>query len=114
MFSQSPNLSFSPDKKPTKDRFSRTVFCRAPELTYDCAADLWQKKNQEIRQTLKRINAQLVVLTPHQDDVTYVIYKSLKRKPLGRYPVATTIEQEFPDGELKLSLIHISEPTRPY
>lgn len=95
-------LSFSPGKKPSKDKQGRTVFVHAPELTYEFSAKFWQSKNKEIKKRLKKIKPQIVVLTPHQDDVTHIIYKSLKRKPLGKLPVATTIEQEFPDGELKI------------
>lgn len=97
-------LSYREDKKPIKDKLGRTLFLRASELTYEYSSKLWQSKNKEINQQIKRTNAQIVVLTPHQDDVSHVIYKSLKHHSLGKYPVATTFEQEFPDGELKILL----------
>lgn len=93
---------YRPGKKPTKDKFGRRLFTHAPELTYEFSSRFWQNKNNEINKKIKRKNCQIVVLTPHRDDVTHEIYKSLKHKPLGKYPVATTIEQEFPDGELKI------------
>lgn len=96
------NLDYLPDKKPTRDKFGRRLFVRAPELTYKFSSHLWQTKNREMDRRIKRKNCQIVVLTPHQDDVTHVIYKSLRHSQLGKYPVATTIEQEFPDGELKI------------
>jgi len=95
-------LKYLPGKKPVKDKLGRRLFVHAPELTYKFSSCFWQSKNNEINKKIKRKNCQIVVLTPHQDDVTQEIYKSLKHKPLGKYPVATTIEQEFPDGELKI------------
>lgn len=102
MISGRRNLDYLPDKKPIKDKFGRRLFVRAPELTYQFSLRFWQSKNQEMNRKIKRSNCQVVVLTPHQDDVTHIIYKSLRRKQLGKYPVATTVEQEFPDGELKI------------
>lgn len=96
-------LVYLKDKKPIKDEFGRTLFFHAPELTYKFSSDFWQNKNKEINQRIKkRNNAQVVVLTPHQNDVTHEVYKSLKHHSLGKYPVATTVEQGFPDGELKI------------
>ena len=95
-------LDFVRGKKPTRDKFGRRLFVHAPELTYDFSSRLWQTKNSEMNRKIKRRNSQIVVLIPHQDDVTHVIYRSLKHEHLGKYPVATTIEQEFPDGEIKI------------
>lgn len=96
------NLNYLPNKKPIRDKFCRWLFVQAPALTYQFSSRFWQTKNQEMNRKIKRKDCQIVVLTPHQDDVTHTIYKSLRHKPLGKYPVATTIEQEFPDGELKI------------
>ena len=95
-------LCYTKDKKPTKDKFGRKLFVRAPEITYQFSSKAWQKKNKEINSSINRSNAQIVVLTPHQDDATHKIYKKLKHQKIGKYPVATTVEQEFPDGELKI------------
>lgn len=96
------SLDYIFDKKPTKDKLGRKLFPHAPELTYEFSSRFWQAKNQEMNRKIKRGNCQIVVLTPHQDDVSHEIYKSLKHNPLGKYPVTTTVEQEFPDGELKI------------
>jgi len=98
------NLTYLPGKKPTKDKLGRRLFVRAPELTYQFSSSFWQTKNKEINRKIKRNDCQIVVLTPHQDDVTHVIYKLLRSRRLGKYPVATTIEQKFPDGELNILL----------
>lgn len=97
-------LSYAKDKKPTKDKFGRKIFAHAPEITYQFSSKFWQKKNKEINNSIKRNDCQIVVLTPHQDDVTHEIYKKLKHQKIGKYPVAITIEQEFPNGELKILL----------
>lgn len=103
-------LFFTRGKKPVKDKIGRTLFTHAPEITYEFSSDFWQSKNNEINRKIKRTSAQVVVLTPHQDDVTHVIYKSLKHRPLCRFPVATTVEQVFPDGEELKILIDDEAP----
>lgn len=97
-------LDFVKDKKPVKDKEGRNLFVHAPGVAYEFSAQLWQAKNNEINRQIKRGNCQIVVLNPHPNDVTHLLYKSLKHHPLGKYPVATTIEQEFPNGELKILL----------
>ena len=90
------------DKKPVKDEFGRNLFTRAPQLTYEFSSKFWQQKNNEIDRQINKSNTQVVVLTSHPSDVTHVIYETLKQHPIGKYAVSTTIEQEFPDGELKI------------
>jgi len=97
-------LDFVKDKKPIKDKEGRNLFIHAPGLTYEFSQQFWQAKNNEVNRQIKRENCQIVVLNPHPNDVTHVLYKSLKHRPLGKYPIATTIEQEFPNGELKILL----------
>lgn len=97
-------LEFVGDKKPTKDKAGRKLFLRAPELTYKFSSKLWENKNKEINRKIKRTNTQAIILTPHYNDVTHDVYKSLKHHRLGKYATATTIEQEFPNGELKILL----------
>lgn len=95
-------LTYVDGKKPIKDKSGRKVFIHAPEVTYKFSSKLWGSKNRKINNSIKRNNCQVVVLTPHQNDVTHEIYKKFKHQKIGKYPVATTIEQEFPDGELKI------------
>jgi phosphoribosylpyrophosphate synthetase len=94
--------SYVKGKKPVKDKFGRNLFVHAPQLTYEFSSKLWKQKNTEINRQINNPKTQIVVLTSHQNDVAHVIYKNLKHHPLGKYSVATTIEQEFPDGELKI------------
>lgn len=89
-------------KSTPKDISGRLIIAHAPEITFSKSAELWQEKNKEIDRQTDRSNCQIIILTPYRDDVTHTFYRSLKRSLLGKYPVATTVEQEFPDGELKV------------
>jgi len=92
-------FSFTPGKEPVTDSKGRTVYIRAPEITFDSAVKFWQAKNKEIHHLIDRKNFQIVVLTPYQGDVAGEFYKTQKHGYFGISPVATTIEQAFPDGE---------------
>lgn len=106
MFSKKEHfLEFNEEKAPQRVE-DRWVFSRALELTRQCAAKMWVETNQSMEKSLDRSEAQIMVLTPHLKDVTPKFLNSLKEDPLGKYPVATTLEQEFPDGELDLRIIN--------
>jgi len=92
---------YTAEKKPQIDNKGRVLYVRAPELPFDWSANFWQESTDEMNKQINRTNCQIVVLTPYQDDVTHKFLKSLKHNQLGKFPVGTTIEQEFPDRELK-------------
>lgn len=98
-------LAFSEEREP-KRVDGRLVFSRAYELAPGVAERFWQAKNQEIRECIKRENFQVVVLNTYSKDVTSILFDSFQNEPLGRYPLATTAEQEFPDGELNIFVLN--------
>jgi len=55
--------------------------------------------NEAIDNTLDRSDYQVLVLTPHRDDVTPLFFKNLSKSPLGPHPIASTADQKFPDTE---------------
>lgn len=97
-------LSFVPGKEPVTDPEGRTLYISAPEITFDSAAKSWQTKNEEINRQIDRRNYQIVVLTSYQDDVTGSFYNTLNHGRFRNSPIATTIEQAFPDGETQTIL----------
>lgn len=106
MFSQKErSLDFVEGKIPQRIE-DRWVFGRALELTRECAARMWTETNQVREKLIDRTETQVMVLTPHPRDVTSRLLNSLKENPLGKYPVATTLEQEFPDGELDVRIVN--------
>lgn len=93
---------YTAEKKPQIDNKGRVLYVRAPELPFEWSANFWQESTDEMNKQIDRTNCQIVVLTPYQDDVTYKFLRLLKHNPLGKFPVATSVEQEFSDRELKV------------
>jgi len=97
------NPIYIPDKIPTRDKSSHLVYAHAPEVTFSYSANFWEQCNASFnKEGLDRSDSQIVVLTTYPDDVTTKLYRSFSKDSPTRYPVATTLDQEFPDGELEM------------
>lgn len=98
-------LTFSEDRRPVKID-GHLVFSRAYELAPGEAQRFWQEKNQLMDKLIERENVQVIVLNTYSKDATSPFCRFFQDKPLGRYPLATTTEQEFPDGELNIFILN--------
>lgn len=90
-------------KTPVRDAQQRLVVAHAPEISYECASCLWQEMNERMDAEIDRTDAQVVILTPHED-VTRKLYDSLQKSPLGKYTVATTEEKRWQDNSSYVTL----------
>lgn len=95
-------LPYLKGKQPETALDGKTIYVHALEVEFNWSTKLWQQTNQLIDQKIDRKNCQIAVFTPYHDDVTHSLLKSLRLDPLGKYPVATSIEQQFPDNEIKI------------
>lgn len=99
-----PNLQYVPGTEPIRLPSGQLKYEHALAVPYGFSQEYWFRTNRAIDETLKRENAQVVVLTPHKD-VTSPLLESLRDKPLGKHSVATAQELLWPDGEPDLQMM---------
>lgn len=92
-----------PESLTPRDYMGRQLFEHAEELPFSWSEDFWERKNKEMA-SIARQNCQIVVIRPNSNDVTGPLHQSLTENPLGKFPVAITTEQPFPDGETDTSI----------
>lgn len=89
----------NPQKEPVFEGGNR-VYRSAPEITWSSAAEAWSNANSQIDARITRKNAQIIVFSSHQQDVTVPFYRSLLQNNLVEAQTAIMVEQCHPDNEV--------------
>ena len=89
LFRAQPQVIYN-GEVPQRNKDRILVVYHAPVVDYFYSASLWARMNEAIDNTLDRSDYQVLVLTPHRDDVTTLFFKNLSKSPLGPHPIAST------------------------